>query len=537
MKKCTTLFLIITVTLVIFLPLSSLAASDYELYWTSSESESYNLDLTVSNFEPKIYAPGVPVGANMYPWPASDSKYPSWEFEDLRLEVDTIGWYELSGTTSRTVSSAFNYEPIVYEDFEKAVFVIYLDYFEVDPLADFYFLIEYNLAGEVITEIRRGAELIDMMQRYGFCPITLKEYANMGELTFTKVSMNFSAGVEVNARFAFALYNGLGVLDFDEIPKYCKPFYQLRSERYTINYDRWRTLFAADTDRYVQSIFEISVTVPVYSYHDYLVDFDFGFAFAPYDPAGDGWLKLVDVYTYPQNDISLKEQKVTLDRGDRPDVPYPSDGISGVVPHWANVKAAFQTSNTSLIPDYVTFYFVFALDPVSSAVSFCSTDNRVYFVDNSEAYWDELFGSDWNPNAGNEFNDAVDKGNQFDDFLKDQEDYFENAKLEDEQVVNDYVDFLDLNKFAAFERDWFIPVLSDHFNALYFWGAALENLTQLSVFKDLFIATVFVSILFMILRLIRSGGSGFASIARRAGTEKRQAAAVDRRESVRETKR
>lgn len=537
MKKNTALFLIIIATLVIFLPLPSLAAPGYELYWSSSESESYNLDLTVSNFEPKIYAPGVPVGANMYPWPASDSKYPSWEFEDLQLEVDTLGWYELSGTTSRTVSSAFNYEPIVYECFEKAVFVIYLDYFEVDPLADFYFKIEYNLAGDVITETRRGAELIDQMQRYGFCPIIVKEYPHQGSLTFTKVSMNFAAGVEVNARFAFALYNGLGLLDFDKIPTYCKPFYQLRTERYTTNFDQWNTVFAsADTDRYVQGLFEVSVTVPIYSYHDYLIDFNFGFAFSEYNPEYDGWLKLVNLYTYPSQDITLAEQKITYDRGDRPDVPYPSSGFPGAVPHWANVQAAFQTKNTSLIPDYVTFYFVFALDPIASGLSYCSTDNRVYFVDNYQGYWEDLVGPDWNPGAGDIIDDALDQKDQLDDFLNDQKDYFENQIQNDKDVVDTYLDFLDLDRFLG-QRDLLFLSLQKYYAAFYFWGSALGWLSDLEPFQHLLYASVFITVVFMIFRIVSVGGSGFSSIVRRNRAEKRRESAADRRESVRATRR
>lgn len=529
--------IITTATLVIILPLPSLAAPDYELYWSSSESESYNLDLTVSNFEPKIYAPGVPVGANMYPWPASDSKYPNWEFEDLQLEVDTLGWYELSGTTSRTVSSSFNYEPILYEDFEKAVFVIYLDRFEVDPLADFYFTIEYNLAGEDIREVRRGAELIDQMQKYGYCPIMLKEYPHQGSLSFTKVSMSFAAGVEIDARFAFALYNGLGVLDQDKIPGYCKPFYQLRTERYTTNFDQWNTVFAsADTDRYVQGIFEVSVTVPVYSYHDYLIDFDFGFVFGEYNPENDGWLKLVNLYTYPQNDIVLAEQKITFDRGDRSDVPYPSNGFSDAVPHWANVQAAFQTKNTSLIPDYVTFYFVFALDPIASGLSYCSTDNRVYFVDNYQGYWEDLVGPDWNPGAGDIIDDALDQKDQLDDFLNDQKDYFENQIQNDKDVVDTYLDFLDPDRFV-WQRDQVFQALQNYYAAFYFWGGALDFLSGVAPFRDLLYASVFMTVVFMIFRIVSVGGSGFSSIVRRNGVEKRREAAADRRESVRATRR
>lgn len=537
MKKISTLFLIIIVLLVIFLPLPSMAAPDYELYWSSSESESYNLNLTVSNFEPKIYAPGVPVGENMYPWPASDSKYPSWDFDDLQLEVDTLGWYELSGTTSRSVVTAFNYEPILYEGFEKAVFVIYLDYVEVDPLADFYFSIEYNLAGEVITEVRRGADLVYYMQRYGFCPIMLKEYPYQGSLSFTKVSMHFVSGVEVNARFAFALYNGLGVLDSDKIPTYYKPFYQLMTERYTTNFDQWNTVFAtAETDRYVQGLYEISVTVPIYSYHDYLIDFNFGFAFSEYDPDGDGWLKLVDLYTYPSQDITLAEQKITYDRGNLPDVPYPNNGIPGALPHWANVRAAFQTKNTSLIPDYVTFYFVFALDPIASGMSYCSTDNRVYFVDNYQGYWEDLVGPDWNPGAGDIIDDALNQKDQLDDFLNDQKDYFENLIQTDKDVVDTYLDFLDIDRFVA-QRDLVLQSLVNYSDALAFWGIALKDLADLPPFRDLLYASVFITVVFMVFRIVSVGGSGFSSIVRRDRVEKRREAAADRRESVRATRR
>lgn len=536
--------IVVLIFVLLFVSLPAVSFADLAtLYWQSTSEESYGLDLRSSDFNGVVYTPDVPTGANMFPWPSR--YYPGTSRTDINVEIGKIGWYEMRGTASTGISFRFLKNDsegggaITYEDFNKAVFVVYLGKFDVSDLSGIRLQLRYtmNVDGvqKTATVTRTGAQLQYAFEHGGYLPVSVSPSVELGgdnatvsgEVVFENVWIQVDAGVTVDADFAFALYNNLGILD--NIPQVYRSFYAIRSDHKTLPFDQWQTFFAGDEGvQYVQSTFEIAVTVPVYSNYDYILDFNFGFVFAPWSASGDGGVKFLDVYSSTQR-VQLKETRITYDEANLQEMPYPGP-LTGVVPKWCKVEAAFVPDQDLYLPEYVTFYFVFALDSQNSGTAFCSYNNKVSYTD----YRDHMWGYEDNviKDPDSVLGDMSDKNDLLQDLINNQKDHFLNQEQTENGLRENLTNYVTLDSITTFKSEVH-SIIDSYAGGFMFWAEAMDMIFLFDPARDLVVASVFMVGFFMILRLSSSVATvGVHDVRRRNAERRADARAVQRQQKA-----